>query len=121
MGVQPKKSTFKGPADWFSGDVWIDPIVQSDDDSLNVGLVHFTPGARTAWHSHRGGQTLYIIDGVGRVQERGKDIVEVLPGDIHVTPEDKQHWHGATHDRFMSHLSISRGPATWRDHVDDDE
>src|SRR5947209_2328837 len=61
MGIQPKRPTAKGPANWFTGDVWIDSLVQAGDDSpINVGAVHFTPGARTAWHSHAGGQTLYV-------------------------------------------------------------
>jgi len=112
----------KGPSDWFTGDVWIDPIVQPQGDSpLNIGAVHFTPGARTAWHSHDGGQTLYVMEGHGRVQSRGEDVVEIRPGDIHVTADGQEHWHGATHDHFMTHVSITRGPATWGDHVTDSE
>ena len=66
MDIEPKKPTIKGPADWFTGDVWIDSIVEPRDDSpLNIGAVHFTPGAHTAWHSHAGGQTLYVIEGRG--------------------------------------------------------
>ena len=66
MGIEPKPPTVKGPVDWFTGDVWIDPIVQPRDGSqLNIGAVHFTPGARTAWHSHDGGQTLYVTEGRG--------------------------------------------------------
>ena len=72
MGIQPKPPTIKGPADWFTGDVWIDPIVQPQGDSqLNIGAVHFPPGARTAWHSHDGGQTLYVTEGRGLHQTRG--------------------------------------------------
>ncbi len=122
MGVQPKKPTSKGPAEWFTGDVWIDRIVQPDDHSqLNVGAVHFTPGARTAWHSHEGGQTLYVTEGNGLVQSRGEEVVEIRPGDVHVTPDGQDHWHGATHDHFMTHISITQGAATWGDHVTDDE
>lgn len=73
MGVQPKKPTSKGPAEWFTGDVWIDRIVQPDDHSqLNVGAVHFSPGARTAWHSHEGGQILYVTE-YGRGAQRPDD------------------------------------------------
>jgi quercetin dioxygenase-like cupin family protein len=119
---QPRKPTVKGPADRFTGDVWIDPIVQPQGDSqLNVGAVHFTPGARTAWHSHGGGQTLYVTEGRGVVQARGEDVVEVRAGDVHVTPDGQEHWHGAGHDHFMTHISITQGPATWGDHVTDDE
>jgi quercetin dioxygenase-like cupin family protein len=122
VGVQPKKSTSKGPAEWFTGDVWIDRIVQPDDHSqLSVGAVHFTPGARTAWHSHDGGQTLYVTEGNGLVQSRGEEIVEIRPGDVHVTPDGQDHWHGAAQDHFMTHISITQGAATWGDHVTDDE
>ena len=99
MGVQPKPPTVKGPSDWFTGHVWIDPIVQPQGDSpLNIGAVHFTPGARTAWHAHDGGQTLYVTEGRGRVHSRGDEVVEIRPGDVHVTADGQQHWHGATHD-----------------------
>ena len=94
MGVQPKPPTIKGPAEWFTGDVWIDPIVRPEGDStLNIGAVHFTPGARTAWHAHEGGQTLYVTEGRGLVQSRGEKVVEIRPGDVHVTADGQQHWH----------------------------
>ncbi len=122
MGIQPKEPTSKGPAEWFTGDVWIDRIVQPGDHSqLSVGAVHFTPGARTAWHSHEGGQTLYITEGNGLVQSRGEEVAEIRPGDVHVTPDGQDHWHGAAHDHFMTHISITQGAATWGDHVTDDE
>jgi quercetin dioxygenase-like cupin family protein len=122
MGVQPKPPTIKGPAEWFTGDVWMDPIVQPQGESpLNIVAVHFTPAARTAWHSHDGSQTLYVTEGLGLVQSRGDDIVEIRPGDVHVTADGQEHWHGATRDHFMTHISITRGPATWGEHVADDE
>ena len=122
MEIQPKKPSTKGPAEMFTGDVWIDNIAQGQAPSrISVGIVHFTPGARTAWHSHSLGQTLYVTDGGGLVQSRGDELVELRPGDVHVTPDAHEHWHGAAHDRFMTHLSITRGPATWGDHVTDDE
>jgi quercetin dioxygenase-like cupin family protein len=122
MGVQPKKPTTKGPAEWFTGDVWIDRVVEPHDGSpVNVGVVHFTPGAHTAWHSHQGGQTLYVIEGRGLVQARGEAAVEIRPGDTHVTPDGQEHWHGAAHEHLMTHISITLGPATWGDHVTDDE
>jgi quercetin dioxygenase-like cupin family protein len=122
VGLQPKKPTSKGPAEWFTADVWIDRIIEPDDRSrLNVGAVHFTPGARTAWHSHEGGQTLYVTEGNGLVQPRGEDVVEIRPGDVHATPDGQDHWHGAAHDHFMTHISITQGAATWGDHVTDDE
>jgi quercetin dioxygenase-like cupin family protein len=118
MGIQPKPPTIKGPAEWFTGDVWIDPVVQPEGDSqLNIGAVHFPPAARTAWHSHQGGQTLYVTEGRGLVQSRGEDVVEIRPGDVHVTPDGQEHWHGARREHFMTHVSITRGRATWGDHV----
>jgi len=122
VGVQPKPPTRKGPAEWFTGDVWVDAIVQPEGEStISVGAVHFTPGARSAWHSHDGGQTLYVTEGRGLVQSRGEDVVELRPGDVHVTAHQQEHWHGAGHDHFMTHISITRGPASWGDHVTDAE
>jgi quercetin dioxygenase-like cupin family protein len=122
VALQPKQPTAKGPAEWFTGDVWIDSIVQAREPApVNVGVVHFAPGARTAWHSHDGGQTLYVTEGRGLVQSRGESVVEIRPGDVHFTPDGTQHWHGAAHDHFMTHVSITHGAATWGDHVTDAE
>ncbi|HZQ76732.1 MAG TPA: cupin domain-containing protein [Acidimicrobiia bacterium] len=122
MELRPKQATVKGPADWFTGQVWIDGIVQPHDDSnVNIGAVHFTPGARTAWHSHAGGQTLYVTEGRGLLQSRGQPMVEIGAGDVVWTPDGEEHWHGAGHDHFMTHLSITQGPPTWGAHVTDDE
>lgn len=122
MEVQPRKSTAKGPAEWFTGDVWLDPIARGTEGStLNVAAVHFTPGARTAWHAHQGGQTLYVTEGEGRVQSRGEAVVAIRPGDVIRTPTGEWHWHGAAPDHFMTHLSITEGPAEWGDHVTDAE
>ena len=122
MEMRPKRATAKGPADWFTGDVWIDSLVQPNDDStLNVAAVHFHPGARTAWHSHEGGQHLYVTEGEGRAQARGGDAVTIRPGDVVWTPSGEEHWHGAAPDHFMTHTSLTVGPATWGDHVTDDE
>jgi quercetin dioxygenase-like cupin family protein len=122
MEQQPKKPTNKGPAEWFTGDVWIDPIAQGQPPSkLNVAAVHFTPGARTAWHSHQGGQTLCVTEGRGLVQSRGSRAVEIRPGDVIYSPDDEEHWHGATPEHFMTHLSITEGAAQWGAHVTDDE
>src|SRR5271167_2038856 len=110
MEQRPKKPTNKGPAEWFTGDVWIDPITQGQPPSkLSIGAVHFTPGARTAWHSHEGGQTLYVTEGRGYVQSRGEGIVKIGPGDVLVTPDGEVYWHGAVHDHFMTHISITQG------------
>jgi quercetin dioxygenase-like cupin family protein len=120
--LQPKQPTVKGPADWFTGDVWIDPVARGRDPShLNIGSVHFTPGARTAWHFHEGGQTLYVTEGKGLVQSRGDRLVEIHHGDVIYTPDREEHWHGAAPDQFMTHLSITEGDPHWGAHVTDHE
>ena len=122
MEIEPHKPSVKGPADWFSGEVWIDPVAAADQPAQwALNTVHFTPGARTAWHSHSGGQTLYVTEGEGLVQPRGGDAVTIRPGDVIRAPADEWHWHGATPDRFMSHFSITEGDATWGAHVTDAE
>jgi quercetin dioxygenase-like cupin family protein len=129
MEVQPRKPSAKGPLEWFTGDVWIDAIAQGEDPPrIRVGAVHFTPGARSAWHSHALGQTLYVTEGEGRVQSRGEDIVTIRSGDVVHTRAGEMHWHGAAPDRFMTHLSITeavpagQGPETdWGEHVTDTE
>jgi len=95
---------------------------------VGANLVRFAPGARTAWHSHAVGQTLYVTEGVGRMQTRGEEIAEIRPGDIVFTPSDEWHWHGAAPDNFMAHLSITEGvgdspkpEADWGPHVTDAE
>jgi quercetin dioxygenase-like cupin family protein len=79
--VLPEQPTAKGPAEWFTGDVWIDSITRGEEPSrVRVSAVRFTPAARTAWHSHAVGQTLYVTEGRGRLQSRGGDIAEIRPG-----------------------------------------
>jgi quercetin dioxygenase-like cupin family protein len=122
MQLIPKQPSGKGPADRFTGDVWIDAVQRDPElSNLNVGSVHFTPGARTAWHSHDGGQTLYVIEGRGRVQSRGDRVVEIRPGDVIHTPDGEEHWHGAAPDHLMTHLSITVGESHWGAHVTDAE
>jgi len=83
MEVQPKQPSAKGPAEWFTGDVWIDAIAKGEEPSrIRVSAVRFTPGARSAWHSHALGQTLYVTDGAGLAQSRGGDIVSIRSGDV---------------------------------------
>ena len=122
MRLQPKNPTAKGPVDWFTGDVYIDAVAQGHGETpTSVGLVHFTPGARTAWHSHSVGQTLYVTEGEGRVQARGEPIVTIRAGDSVFAPGDEWHWHGAAPDRFMTHLAVSEGGANWGEQVTDAE
>ena len=129
MTLLPKPPTAKGAADWFTGDVWIDTIARGEPPShIRVSAVRFTPSARTAWHSHAVGQTLYVTEGRGFVQSRGGEITQIRAGDIVWTPADEWHWHGAAPGDFMAHLSITeavpgneRPEADWGEHVTDDE
>lgn len=122
MDITPRKPTAKGPAAWFVGDTWIDPVVQGHPlPKLSVTAVHFAPGARTAWHSHEGGQTLYVTEGRGLVQCRGEQILEIGPGDVVCTHDGEEHWHGATPDHFMTHLAITQGSPYWGEHLSEDE
>jgi quercetin dioxygenase-like cupin family protein len=130
MELQRVPATAKGPADWFSGDVWIDGVARGEEPSrVRVSAVHFTPSARTAWHSHAVGQTLYVTEGRGLVQSRGGDVVDIRSGDIVRTAAGEWHWHGAAPDKFMTHLSITealapgdpRPETDWGEHVTDSE
>ena len=121
MEISPKPPTTR-PAENFTGDVWVDPITRGLPHSrLNVAKVHFSPGARSAWHSHDGGQTLYVTEGRGLVQARGQQRVELQPGDVIFAPDGEEHWHGAAPDHFMAHLSVTEGAAHWGPHVTDGE
>jgi quercetin dioxygenase-like cupin family protein len=122
MEIAPKPPTAKGPAETFTGDVWVDPVTRGlPTSALNVAAVHFSPGARSAWHSHDGGQTLYVTEGRGLVQVRGQDAVVLNVGDTAYAPDGEEHWHGATPDHLMTHLSITEGAPHWGPHVTDDE
>ncbi len=129
MQIQPKQPSMKGPAEMFTGDVWIDGIASGQEPSrIRVNLVRFAPSARTAWHSHAVGQTLFVTDGRGRIQARGGETSEIRPGDVIYTPPDEWHWHGAAPDNFMAHISMTEGvgeskkpEADWGDLVTDDE
>ena len=122
MEHRPKSPTVKGPPDWFTGDVFIDALAQAHGGTpVTVAHVHFTPGARTAWHNHSLGQSLYVTEGEGRVQARGEPIVVLRPGDTVFAPGGEWHWHGAAPDHFMTHLAMSEGQAEWGEHVTDEE
>jgi quercetin dioxygenase-like cupin family protein len=129
MEIKPKQPTAKGPAETFTGDVWVDAIAKGEEPSrIRVNAVRFSPGARSAWHSHALGQTLYVTEGAGLVQSRGGDTVKIRPGDVIYTAPDEEHWHGATPGDFMTHLSITEGVGNgekretdWGAHVSDAE
>ena len=121
MQLEPKPPTAKGPAGMFTGDVFMDAIVKGEEPSrVRVNAVRFTPGARTAWHSHAVGQTLYVTEGRGRIQARGGEMSEIRPGDIISTPSGEWHWHGAAPHTFMTHLAVQQAvdgaTAEWGEH-----
>jgi quercetin dioxygenase-like cupin family protein len=114
----------KGPADWFTGTVRIDPLFSAPEPARVAGAsVTFEPGARTAWHTHPLGQTLIIVAGCGWVQREGGSVEEVRPGDVVWFPPGEKHWHGATETTAMTHIAIQEqleGKAVdWLEHVTD--
>ncbi len=116
----------KGPADYFTGTVRVDPLFQADAPARVAGVsVTFEPGARTAWHTHPLGQTLVVTAGLGRVQTWGGPVEEIRPGDIVWFPPGEKHWHGASPATAMTHLAIQErleGKAVeWLEHVTDDQ
>ncbi len=120
-GVQPSG---KGPADWFTGTVRIDPLFSPPDPARVAGaLVTFEPGARTAWHTHPLGQTLIVMTGLGWVQREGGPVEEIRPGDVVWFAPGEKHWHGASPTAAMSHIAIQEklngSPVTWMEHVTD--
>lgn len=123
MELLSKPSTAKLPEKWFTGDAWADVIYRGEEPSkARANMVHFSPGARTAWHSHSLGQTLYIVEGIALIQSRGGQLIEAQPGDVIWTAPGEEHWHGAAPDRFMTHLALwETDEATWLEHVTEAE
>jgi quercetin dioxygenase-like cupin family protein len=120
-GSQPSS---KGPADWFSGTVRIDPLFTSPAPARAAGAtVTFEPGARTAWHTHPLGQTLVVVFGLGRVQRDGGPIEEIRPGDVVWIPPNVKHWHGASPTTAVTHIAIQEAldgtMVQWLEHVTD--
>jgi quercetin dioxygenase-like cupin family protein len=123
IGTQPSA---KGPAEWFTGTVRIDALFQVPDPAFVAGAsVTFEPGARTAWHTHPLGQTLYVIAGVGRFQTKGGPIHEIRPGDVVWIPPGEKHWHGGSPTTGMVHIAMQEAldgtHVTWMEHVTDAE
>ena len=119
--------TVKGPADWFTGDVYIDPVAAAPTPSrVTASLVHFMPGARTHWHRHPLSQTVFVTEGVGLCQRRGGPVEVIRPGDRVLFEADEEHWHGAAPNRLMVHLAINEADADhavvhWLTPVTDEE
>jgi quercetin dioxygenase-like cupin family protein len=123
VGSQPST---KGPSDWFTGTVRIDPLFQAPEPArVSCASVTFEPGARTAWHTHPLGQTLIVTAGCGRVRRWGGRIEEIRPGDVvWIAPREK-HWHGAAPTTAMTHIAIQEqlnGKAVeWMEHVTEEQ
>jgi quercetin dioxygenase-like cupin family protein len=119
--------TAAGPEDWFTGSVYVDAVAAPADGSrISASSVHFTPGARTHWHTHPNGQTIWVTEGVGHCQRRGGPVEVIRPGDRVFFEPGEDHWHGAAANRFMTHLAIVEvdgegNAATWGDAVTEDE
>ena len=123
IGSRPSQ---KGPEDWFTGTVRIDPLFQASDPARAAGAqVTFEPGARTAWHTHPLGQTLIVTSGCGWVQSGGGPKVEIRPGDVVWCPPGEKHWHGATPTTAMTHIAILESlngkTVDWMEKVSDEE
>jgi quercetin dioxygenase-like cupin family protein len=114
----------KGPADWFTGTVRIDPLFQTPEPArVNGAHVTFEPGSRTAWHTHPLGQTLIITSGLGWVQREGGPVEDVRPGDVVWFPPGEKHWHGASASTAMTHIAVQEAldgkTVDWLEHVTD--
>lgn len=120
-------ATRKGSAEYFTGDVYIDVVAEADGRfTAGASNVHFTPGARTAWHTHPLGQTIFVLEEVGRCQRKGGPVEEIRPGDRVFFEPGEAHWHGAAPDRFMLHVALvevddTGKSADWGDKVTDAE
>ena len=127
MEILPKPPTTKGSPDNFTGDAWFDLIIRGAPPSrIRASLVRFAPGARNAWHRHAVGQTLHVVAGIGLTQARGGEVLEIHPGDTVHTSPGEWHWHGASPDHFLTHLTLYEAADTgeetdWGDHVTDTE
>ena len=119
--------TAAGPNDWFTGAVYIDAIAAPSNGSrISASSVHFTPGARTAWHTHPHGQTIWVTEGVGLCQRRGGPIEVIRSADRVFFEPGEDHWHGAAPTRFMTHVAMQQADdegivVTWGDHVTEEE
>jgi quercetin dioxygenase-like cupin family protein len=122
-GSQPSR---RGPAEWFTGVVRIDPLIEPHPPARALGIrVTFEPGARTLWHSHPLGQTLIVTDGCGRAQHWGGPVETIRPGDLVCIQPGEKHWHGATGTTAMTHIAIYEEldgkSAEWMEEVSDEQ
>lgn len=122
-GSQPAR---KGPTEWFTGDVRVDPLFEAPAPARTTGAyVTFEPGARTAWHAHALGQTLIVTAGCGWVQRWGGPVEEIHPGDVVWFEPGEKHWHGAAPDKTMTHIAVVEKTddksTSWMEHVSDEQ
>lgn len=123
-GARPTK---QGAAANFTGTVWQDEVIVGQAPSrMRATMVSFTPGARTAWHRHPNGQTIFVLEGIGLAQRRGGPIEVIRPGDRVFFEPGEDHWHGACATRFMTHVAMQQVddegiPAYWGEHVSEEE
>src|SRR3954469_10459940 len=122
-GSQPSS---KGPDNWFTGSVRIDPLFPAAEPSRSsAALVTFEPGARTAWHTHPLGQRLFVTSGLGWTQVEGGPVEEIRPGDVISCPPNVKHWHGATPGTAMSHIAVQESldgkVVEWMEKVTDEQ
>ena len=120
------QASTKGAADWFTGNVRIDPLFQASEPArVNGASVTFEPGARTAWHSHPLGQTLIVTAGCGWVQREGGPVQEIHPGDVVWIEPGEKHWHGASPTIAMTHIAVHERQGDkvvdWFEHVTDEQ
>ena len=120
-GARPSK---RARAEWFTGTVWQDPVIEAPAPARIRALrVAFEPGARTAWHTHPAGQTIFVTQGVGRAQRAGGPVEIIRPGDVVRFEPGEKHWHGAGPDTGMSHIAVQEtvegSAVTWLEHVSD--
>ncbi len=126
MDIRPcgSMTSRKMPADWFTGTVWQEPIIEAPKPArLRSAFVTFEPSARTAWHTHPLGQTLFVMSGVGRVQVWGGPVREIRAGDVVWIPPGEKHWHGAAPKNAMVHPAMQEARdgkhVEWMEHVTD--
>ena len=125
--IRTRPASGPGPAEWFTGEVWIDVVaVPPPPSRVRLMSVHFAPGARAAWHTHPFGQAIHVTEGVGLAQRRGGPIETIRAGDTVWFAPGEEHWHGAGPENFMTHLALHEvddagNAADWGAHVTDEE
>lgn len=120
------RPTLRASSDYFTGTVWQDPVIEAPAPAnLRALRVSFEPGARTAWHTHPLGQTIYVTDGVGLVQRDGGPVQVVRPGDVVFFEPNERHWHGASPKVGMVHIAMQEAKdgkhVDWAEHVSDEQ